>query len=382
MASFLIIHLPINVFGGAERACHYVIKSLVEHGQEVELLSFEFDRNAYKEMIGENVPHGINVHELLYNFKPRQPFTIYKKYYFVRKSLINFKKKCFRRYDFLFLTHSSNPYELNFLNKIYDKAIGYVQYFPEIHHEYEKSSLEKKIYFLPFKRWVEKSVSNFDLIICNSNYTREMIVQYWSKFYTRNVEVIYPPVDLNIFWCSKPLDERENRVVFVGRFTPEKKHEIMKKLAESFPDLEFISVGLLTDDMKKWFENFRKDVPKNYLLKPNMPKNDLKELLQRSKFYVHLMEGEPFGTAPMEALASGCITLIPENSGAKEFIPEEFRWKDKEDLKNKISKLMKVDENWWNPYRKNLWQKIMELDPTNFSIKLWKCLKEKYPNII
>ena len=52
------------------------------------------------------------------------------------------------------------------------------------------------------------------------------------------------------------------------------------------------------------------------------------------------MEGEHFGIAPMEALASGCITLVHNSGGSGEFIPEEFRWSTFEDLKEKIALLV------------------------------------------
>jgi len=249
MARFLVVHLSLGAFGGAERVCHYIIKSLIEHAQEVELLSFEFDEDAYKEMIGEEMPQKIIIYKLPYRSKIKPPFTIYKKYYSLRKPLIDFKKKSVSKYDFLFLTQSSNPLELNFLTGIYSKIIGYV-HFPLFHYEYERSSIGRRIYLWPLKQFIEKGVNNLDLIICNSHYTKRMIMRYWSRFYTKNIEVIYPPVDLNNFWCTKSLDERENRVIYVGRFVPMKKHNIMKKLAKSFPNFEFVSVGLLTDDMK------------------------------------------------------------------------------------------------------------------------------------
>jgi len=52
------------------------------------------------------------------------------------------------------------------------------------------------------------------------------------------------------------------------------------------------------------------------------------------------MEGEHFGISPIEALASGCITIVHNSGGMKEFIPEEFRWEKYEDLKEKIVKSM------------------------------------------
>ena len=75
-----------------------------------------------------------------------------------------------------------------------------------------------------------------------------------------------------------------------------------------------------------WFESFTKDLPVNYHVKPNMVEDDLIGLLQDTQIYCHLMEGEHFGIAPMEALASGCITLVHNSGGSGECIPEKYRW--------------------------------------------------------
>ena len=85
---------------------------------------------------------------------------------------------------------------------------------------------------------------------------------------------------------------------------------------------------------------FQKTCPSNYTLKPNLPEAELIKLFQDSQIYCHLMEGEHFGIAPMEALASGCITLVHNSGGSGEFIPEEFRWNTIDDLREKIGKLV------------------------------------------
>lgn len=378
MASFLVIHLS-GALGGGEQLSHYVIKSLSEHDQDVELLTFEFDKKIYKNIIGEDLPEGITIHTLPFlSIKP--PFSVYKRFFLYRKSLKvfieNYKKRC----DFIFLSNASYPVELDLLINIHSKVVGYV-HFPEIHYSYEKSNFIRRLYLQPLKHHLQNCVGKIDSIICNSYYTRNMVVRYWRNFIKR-VEVIYPPVDLRSFWCNKSIDERENRVIYVGRFIPAKGHEIMKKLARRFPNIEFVSVGTLTNETKGWFNNFNKDIPKNYSLKPNLPKNELKKLLQDSKYYVHLMKGEHFGIAPIEALASGCITFVPEISGVREFIPKKFRWESEADLEMKISKMLKVDESWWCCYRELLWQRIKELDVKVFSKKLWRFLKETYSYLL
>ena len=114
----------------------------------------------------------------------------------------------------------------------------------------------------------------------------------------------------------------------------------MKKLAADLPSYEFVSVGGLIEGEKGWFNKFSENLPQNYTLKTNLPGSDLVKMLHDSRVYVHLMEGEHFGIAPIEGLASGCITLVHNSGGMKEFIPEEFRWKSYDDLKEKIVRCM------------------------------------------
>jgi len=85
------------------------------------------------------------------------------------------------------------------------------------------------------------------------------------------------------------------------------------------------------------------------------------------------MEGEHFGIAPMEALASGCITLVHNSGGSGEFIPEEFRWSTFEDLKQKVAWLIaSTDGNGiWNQKKDALRNKISVLKPENFEAHVW-----------
>jgi glycosyltransferase involved in cell wall biosynthesis len=85
------------------------------------------------------------------------------------------------------------------------------------------------------------------------------------------------------------------------------------------------------------------------------------------------MEGEHFGIAPIEGLASGCITLVHNSGGMKEFIPEEFRWENYADLKKKIVKYMESTQESanWEKKRKELWSKISELNAEAFQNKIW-----------
>ena len=147
----------------------------------------------------------------------------------------------------------------------------------------------------------------------------------------------------------------------------------MKKLAADLPDYEFVSVGGLIEAEKTWFNRFSENLPKNYSLKPNLPRADLLDDLRDSRVYVHLMEGEHFGIAPVEGLASGCVTVVHNSGGMKEFIPQEFRWETYDDLKEKIVRYMESENESanWEIQRQQLWSKIAVLTPETFQNNIW-----------
>ena len=373
MATFLVVHPYLDIYGGGERVCHNVIKTLLVNGQRVELLTFDFDADKYRDIVGEDLSKEVVIHSLGKRIEVKPPFTIYKRH----RNFVNLLKRYKNKldYDYLFSTQSSSPFEPVFLSKA-RKNIAYV-HFPEIHYDYARGNFKRKLYLWLFKRWVEQGIGKLDLILCNSNYTKGAIERYWKNRYVRDPVVIYPPVNLSKFWCDKPMSERKKRVVYVARFIPAKRHEIMKRLALDIPDCEFISIGGLIDAEKAWFDNFNKNLPPNYSLKTNLPGNQLLEILQNSRIYVHLMEGEHFGIAPVEGLASGCITVVHDSGGMQEFIPEEFRWKTYFDLKDKIVNLIdRVDkDSYWEKKRESLWRDISVLTPENFQNNIWSLIQ-------
>jgi glycosyltransferase involved in cell wall biosynthesis len=363
------VHPYLDIYGGGERVCHNVIKTLVNQDQKVELLTFDFDAARYLDIVGEEFPKQVKVHSLGKRTEEKPPFTIYKRHRNYVKLLKKYRAQL--EYDYLFSTQSSSPFEPVFLNKA-KKNIAYV-HFPEIHYDYKRGSLKRKLYLWLFKSWVEQGIDKLDMVFCNSNYTKDAMLNLWKRHGLKDPIVVYPPVNLDKFWCDKPLSQRKRRVVYVARFIPAKRHEILKQLATDLPDIEFVSVGGLIEAEKDWFNKLQTNLPKNYTLKTNLPGPDLLKILQDSRIYVHLMEGEHFGIAPVEGLASGCVTLVHDSGGMKEFIPEEFRWKNYDDLKQKITANM--ENLHWAARREQLWAKIEVLDPELFEKSIWSQLR-------
>jgi glycosyltransferase involved in cell wall biosynthesis len=370
MPKHVVVHPNLDVYGGGERVCHHIIKTLAMHDQQVELLGFDFDEKQYREIIGEGIPSGVSVHMLgnRNTVEANPPLSMYKRRRNIVKLLKKYKANA--KYDYVFSTQTVSAFETELFKKN-RKNIAYV-HFPEIPYYYAHYKTTKKLYWWLYKTQLERHINQLGLVFCNSKYTKTAIQKYWGKFGIVNPVVAYPPVETP-FWSEKPLAKRANRVVYTARFVPLKRHEILKQLALAFPQLQFVSVGLLRDTEQAWFKDFSKTLPINYTVKPNLPEKELITLLKDSTIYCHLMEGEHFGIAPMEALASGCITLVHNSGGSGDFIPKEYRWNKLQDLKEKIGRLAESGYNVevWNMGKKPLQEKISVLKPEKFEEQIW-----------
>jgi len=80
LAKFLVVHPYLDIYGGGERVCHNVIKTLLSHGQDVELLTFDFDAVKYRDIVGEAFPKQVTIHSLGHRTEEKPPFTIYKRH--------------------------------------------------------------------------------------------------------------------------------------------------------------------------------------------------------------------------------------------------------------------------------------------------------------
>jgi glycosyltransferase involved in cell wall biosynthesis len=104
MVKFLVVHPNLDIYGGGERVCHHIIKALINHSQQVELLAFDFDGCRYREIIGESLPSGVSVHTLGRRdaVEANPPLSMYKR----RRNIIKLLKKykATADYDYTFST--------------------------------------------------------------------------------------------------------------------------------------------------------------------------------------------------------------------------------------------------------------------------------------
>lgn len=197
--------------------------------------------------------------------------------------------------------------------------------------------------------------------ISNSPYTTS-----WLTKWGINPITIPPYIDDKLF--SIDLSKKEKIILSVGRFFPHlhsKNQEkiidtfkLLKKTYSNFNDYKLILAGGLKKENQKYFNKLKLKVNKDnsIIFKPNLSFNELYSLYQKSTYFWHFTGlginekehpemAEHFGIAPLEAIASKCITFCHNSGGPKEIISSGktgFLFNNETDILNKITA---VEEN-------------------------------------
>lgn len=159
--------------------------------------------------------------------------------------------------------------------------------------------------------------------------------------------VLYPPVNVSYFsYSNKRLcGSKEDIVVTFSRFSKEKKLENIPVIAkQAVKGISFVIAGSCqTVSSYRVLQSLRELVKKlevadRVKLLPNISRERVRKLLWSSKVYLHTRENEPFGITIVEAMSSGCIPIVHDSGGPREFVPEYHRYTTIEEALMKIEK--------------------------------------------
>ncbi|MFA6587861.1 MAG: glycosyltransferase [Patescibacteria group bacterium] len=164
---------------------------------------------------------------------------------------------------------------------------------------------------LPFalnylRTWDRQAADRVDVFIANSKFVAQRI----HKYYRRESEVIYPPVDTDKFGIGESVG---NYYVMMGRLRPYKKFELAINAfnALNIP-LKIIGTGEEENYLRK-------------IAKPNIEflgyKVDRKKVLQNAIAFIN-PQVEDFGIAPVEAMACGRPVIAYRDGGVMETVIE------------------------------------------------------------
>lgn len=154
-----------------------------------------------------------------------------------------------------------------------------------------------------------------DLVVANSTYIAEQIY----KFYDRDSHIVFPPVDTEKFSLEV---KKDDYFIITSRHVPWKRVDLaIEAVLQTGDKLVVVGSGTETESLKELAKNSSIDGQIHFV--PTISDaNDLAKLVSKAKGFI-FPSLEPFGIAPIEALATGTPVLAYRAGGALDFITPE-----------------------------------------------------------
>ena len=173
-----------------------------------------------------------------------------------------------------------------------------------------------KLLVKPLRRLDYKSAQRPDFFITISEYAKEQIKTY----YNREGEIIHPPVLVKNFSYLKNTESetgKQKHFINFSRQVNWKRLDLaVMACLKTGTKLTLIGEG---SEHKKLLELANSSRLIKFL--PKMTQKELNKELSNANGYI-FPSLEPFGIAPIEAMAAGCPVIAYEVGGAKDFIKE------------------------------------------------------------
>lgn len=258
---------------------------------------------------------------------------------------LNFQiRKHIGEYDYVF--NSNNC--LNFL----PQGPTYIHYFhlpnPAIPHTNPRYSENPLLQFYSYPLLLQHRIFGGKKSLKGSVLTNSQFTANWYKkvYVEPPDEVVYPPSIENVKFdgiCG-------SGVASLGSFHPNKRQLFQLMVAKQLPEIDFTLLGHKSSDKyyEKCLEYCQREGLSNVKIKLNASRDTVREILCKSKVFLHSMRNEPFGISTVEAINHGCVPVVHDSGGQREIVAEEsLRFNGLEECRATIqTETSKNNSNW------------------------------------
>lgn len=340
-----IVHNLLS--GGAKRALHEFCKGLHRHGHTLDL----YIPSLANEQFLPLAPYVQQVRRF-----PIVPFTLWQtralplvlQYLNLPRRLLYLEhlKTLYRSmalqidngtYDLAFVHHCQvvqSPYVLRYLRT---PSVYYCQepprrlYEPAIPRPYTTVSLKQRIrkrWYAPANLLYRARVKHDDVrnarsasqVLVNSYFSRESIY----RVYGVNARVVYLGVDSETFTPASEFQEPARGVLAVGRTFPEKGYDFLIRALGHVPASRRPTLTIVADmndpQEEAYLSTLAEQHGVNYRVYTDISDQELVHQYQRAALFVYAAVMEPFGLAPLEALACGLPVIAVKEGGVRETV--------------------------------------------------------------
>ena len=335
----------INWCGGAEWVAVNIITALKEDGHRIIVLSDNhLDQNKLMHVFNRKLPVDQQIILPLKFFSPTNTHNVYTD----ALRCLTLKTKC----DVLIDTYTGAVLPGVDLLYVHRPLLS------KVRRTAPKN--RTNLFFYPYKtylRYIRKKI-NEKLIIANSRYTANAIkTEIGISPY-----VLYPSIPNRILNRNMESFEnsRKNRVITISRICPQKRLDMIPRIASRCgKEISFTIIGLLdSEETLKYILKLANHLKVSERVKivTNASREQLRTTLLNSKVYLHTMANEDFGISIVEAMAAGCIPVVHNSGGPKEFVSANQRYNNVAEAALKVGKAI----NDWSPVKAKEFSKKAE----------------------
>jgi len=305
-----LVHPFLAQLGGGEYLAFVTARILKDRGYDVTIYTLtQVDKSKVESFLGFSVSD-IDIEKLEVELPAPLHEVMHGKQSKYLKAILSTDlesriDELFREYDIVFDTQA---------DLIIPSDIAYV-HFPWLAPEPQDGERYAKL----FERLIEPILAKLRRakILTNSSWSAAYVRRYYSLF----PDVVYPPVDVERIQKVCQNCEKEDFVLTISRFSPEKNVMSVVKVARKLRYMNFVIVGnaqtyeskLVLEQIREFMEMHGMD---NVELMVNVDRSTLLKLLCKASLYLHPMYTEHFGISVVEAMAGGAVPVVYRDGGA------------------------------------------------------------------
>jgi len=314
-AKAAVIFPSLNYLGGAVRVCLGFIKVLSKAGYEVTLFTVDKTRwNLIRRVLGDFGDLRFKEHFIISRFPKFFDASLRNislaLFYILEVLAVRF----FLRFDIVLVVGGELVDCLG--DVVYINALPFrlEHSFPNKH--FGRSSIWKsysRIYDAFMK--LLSRVDSKGLLLTNSHFLRDIILEKTG----RDSIVVYPPVETGKFMSNEG-EQRLNLVVTVSRLHPGKSLNVVLEVAKLVDGAKFLIIGSSSGRFEEALSELNEAIKRmnlegKVIMMVNEPSSKLVEVLSKAKVLLHTQPTEAFGMVVVEAMAAGCVPVVPSSGG-------------------------------------------------------------------
>jgi alpha-1,2-mannosyltransferase len=355
-----LIHPCLTVFGGAELVAVYILRILLDKGWSVTLLSDGWNPGEAYRRFGLRFDGDVAWLPYGRRGSPHLPFlSLYQA--LIMDLIRSMRTPRPRPADLVFDTYNGEGYLVKASGE--DRII----YFHEVpRYIFEADEGWRRPYYAAPKAWWRKftDILRGSTLICNSSYTLELL----RETYRVEGSIVYPPAQVEEFLPLASSEPRDPLVVTLSRFAPDKRLDTALRafsaVVRDYPEARLIMIGSTGEPSSTSTIRELNSLVSTLKLEENVqlildaPLQTVKAILGRAKAIVSTKPNEPFGTAILQGMASGCIPIVHRSGGQYMDVTAHGRaglsYEEVEELSEQIVKVLGSES-----FRKSMKPKIV-----------------------